>query len=191
MWGKIVRDESGNILKVQGYKAFAADGTNMYGEVLEAGKKYHRDGEITYGQKGNGYHLAYSLEDTLKFCTLDKRGLVSKPMIAMVIATGDIVSSNVPDNDYIGYYDLFACSDLEVVKFLTREEIISYGLRLSYDSRRRFITYFELTPEEMMLFWDKMGIDNEYILISQFGLSYEQAYENRNNSKILTMKYRG
>ena len=86
---------------------------------------------------------------------------------------------------------MFACSDLEVVKFLTREEIISYGLRLSYDSRRRFITYFELTPEEMMLFWDKMGIDNEYILISQFGLSYEQAYENRNNSKILTMKYRG
>jgi len=189
-WSELKRDFDGNILMVKGYKAFASDGTNMYGKTLDEGKKYHTDGEIVFGQHGNGLHLALYLQDCLRYCTLNSKELVENPVIAQVIATGKIIQSGSPDNDYTGYSDLFVCSDLEIKKYLSREEIIKYGLSLSYESRERFISYIQLSLEEMMLFWDKFGIGNIILLMRQFGLEYEEAKAVSDDVKILKNLYR-
>ena len=42
---------------IKGYKAFNSDKTNRYGFPFESGNTYSVDGEIKFGNEGNGYQL--------------------------------------------------------------------------------------------------------------------------------------
>ena len=126
--------------EIQGYKAFASDGTNIALETMPLGD-YHFDGEVKYGK--SGYHFATRLEDTIRYSG------TGNPIIAEVIGTGTIDEG---EDDYYGYYEVYSASDIKIVRYLTREEIIEYALNLNFRRMKRFIVNFELTSEELDTF---------------------------------------
>ncbi len=145
---KGVYDNDNNLISIEGYKSFNCNCTNMYGKVFVTGKKYHCDGKISFGLNGNGYHFAYNLEDTIRYSDCDSN-LKNCP-IAQVIGSGEIL---IREDIHNGYDDLFVCSDIEVVKYLTRDEIIFLALSLPQMRMVRFVSQYELTEEEQELFY--------------------------------------
>lgn len=129
--------------KIEGYKSFNKGLITNYNDVLEVGKKYTIAGEIKYHQ--NGYHFCKHLEDTLRYCD----AMNEEVDICKVIGSGDIDEGY---DDYYGYYYLYAASELEIVKKLTREEIMDImidpinvpDLRI-----KRFIEGYKLTNDEI------------------------------------------
>ena len=132
-----------------GYKCFNSDMTNLYGDKFEVGKKYSITGEVRVGTKGNGFHICENFEDTLKYFG----ALNDSVVICEVIGSGEIVSDW---DDYYGY-EKFAVSNLEIVRVLSREEIIQMGLQLHEIRADRFVQVFKLTDEEIPLFEEKYG----------------------------------
>lgn len=145
------------INKVVGYKSFSSDYLNQAGEKLNVGCKYHYEGKIRYNK--SGYHLATHFEDTIPFSDiLDKNGnrnLLHDICIAEVIGSGII--DEVPDTyaNYYGYYDMYACSDIEVIRYIPREELIKMALKLNEYRMLRFVSQCKLTKEEIKLFENK------------------------------------
>ena len=45
--------------EVRGYKAFNIDATNRYGKPFTEGETYQVEGEIKFGNDGNGFHPAF------------------------------------------------------------------------------------------------------------------------------------
>ena len=68
--------------------------------------------------------------------------------ICEVIGSGDIVEYS---DEYYGYYDMFAATELEVLKALTREEIINMYLSVPSHRMVRFVQGFRLEPLEKEL----------------------------------------
>ena len=46
---------------------FNDDLTNRYGTKFEVGKTYHANGDIKFGNDGNGFHMCKNIEDTLRY----------------------------------------------------------------------------------------------------------------------------
>ena len=132
---------------MHGYKCFNSDMTNLYGNKFEVGKKYSIRGELKIGTRGNGFHICENLEDTLKYFGAFNEDIV----ICEVIGTGEILSDW---DDYYGFEKL-AVSELEIVKILSRDEIIQMALSFGEDRVFRFIQLFKLTEEEIKLFEEK------------------------------------
>lgn len=128
---------------IHGYKAFDSDGTNIALEIMPPGT-YHFDGTIKYGK--SGYHFAEKLEDTIRYSG------TNTPLIAEVIATG-IIDEGF--DEYNGYYEVYTASDIKIIRYLNREEIIEYALKLNDDRMQRFVTGFELSNDELDLFVQK------------------------------------
>ena len=85
------------------------------------------------------------MEDTFRYVDAVNENVE----VAKVIGSGEIVEFN---DEYYGYYDMYAASDLDVIKFLSREEIIKYFLNKNCLSVRRFVSLFRLTEDEINLF---------------------------------------
>ncbi len=128
---------------VIGYKGFNKDFTNRYGNKFEIGKVYHADGEIKWGNNGNGFHLCTNIEDCFRYVDSDTS------VITEVIGFGKMKEY---DDEYYGYYDMYVCENLRIVRVISREEIISMMLHTYADRRNRFIRDFNLTEEELKLF---------------------------------------
>lgn len=133
-------------MEIHGYKSFNGDGTNNAGIVMPPGI-YHCDGDIIYQR--NGFHFARNLEDTLRYRTIED----GEPLIAEVIGRGTIVESNrYEDIEYYGYYGLYAASDMEIVRYLTHEEIVEYALKLvDRDGIKRILASQILTEEDIKM----------------------------------------
>lgn len=140
---------------VEGYKCFNSDLTNRYGEKFEVGKVYSKEGTIKFGNDGNGFHICANLEDTLRY--FDGFNEIK---IAKVILTGTIVCH---EDEYNGYYDMYAGEYLYIEKVLTRQEIIDYALSLSNYRINRFISLFRLNEEEIKLFKEKFKNDQSIL----------------------------
>lgn len=151
---------------IHGYKAFASDGTNIALETMPVGV-YYFNGPIKYGKFG--YHFAKNLEDTIRYSG------TTSPVIAEVIGSGTIDEGT---DEYYGFYDIYAASNLKIVRYLTRDEIIEYALNLKYDRLKRFVVSYELTNEELDLFIKK---DNTIEKVLEY-------YQIRENIKIKKMK---
>lgn len=129
-------------MEKRGYKAFNNDLSNRYGKDFEEGGVYTVEGPISFGNYGNGFHFCERLEDTLRYFD----AMDDEIKIAEVIGRGEIVEYF---DDYYGYYDMFAASELEVVKVLSREEIVGPYLMCSNSERvKRFVSGYRLTPLE-------------------------------------------
>lgn len=134
-----------NTTEIIGYKCFNKDMTNNYGVKFEVGKTYTVNEPIIFGLKGNGFHIAEKLEDTLRYFNADKEEI----SICLVKGKDKIVESS---DEYYGYYNLYAVQTLEIIKKLSREEIINIALSLHEIRLIRFISTFKLTKEEIELF---------------------------------------
>lgn len=139
---------------VKGYKCFNKDMINSYGLKFEIGKKYKVNGKVQPGINGNGFHFCTNIEDTFRYFYPD-----CGVEVCEVIGTGDVARFN---DEYNGYFDMYAAEELTIVRKIEREEIIQMALKMSEVRVCRFIQSFKLTPEEIKLFEDKFS---KYILV--------------------------
>ncbi len=170
-------------MTINGYKSFNSDGTNIAGKILLPGHIYHCDGDIRFGPSGNGFHFAKNIEDTIRYS--DYGNFLRQIKIAEVIGSGIIDKGT---DEYNGYYDLYVASDLEVVRYLPREEIIALALALPSYRMIRFVSLFKLYPSEISLFEDIYHEVNLAINYYQRGMedTYHREYVkiHSNNDKI-------
>ncbi len=124
---------------VVGYKAFNKDLTNRYGDKFEVGKSYCVLGDIKWGNDGNGFHLCINIEDCFRY--FDSK----ESVIAEVIGFGELKKY---DDEYYGYYDMYVCEKLKVVRLVSREEIFSMVKNFSEDRLYRFVQTYDMTDEE-------------------------------------------
>ena len=75
-----------------------------------------------------------------------------KFQICKVRGFGNIVSC---DDEYNGYYEMYASEKIFVEKILSHEEIITYALNLNDIRAERFVSQFPLTKEEIDYFKEK------------------------------------
>ena len=136
---------------LSGYKCFNKGLTNRYGKKFEVGTLYHCDKDIKFGNNGHGFHMCKNLEDTLRYFD----AMNEEIDICKVICNGEIDHYN---DEYNGYYDMYAAEYMFIEKILSREEIISYALNLTDYQIKRFISLFKLTDEEKKLFIDKFNV---------------------------------
>lgn len=132
--------------EIFGYKAFDEDGTTISGDHLDEGCSYHYDGPVKFGK--SGFHMAVRLEDTIRYSS-NREGL-KNPTIALVVCFGELDEGY---DHYNGYYDMYAASDIAIIRYLTRREIIEYALKLDYLGLARFLSLYELTEDEINLFY--------------------------------------
>ena len=128
-----------------GYKCFNKGLINRYGIQFEVGKTYHCDGEIKFGNNGNGFHVCRRLEDILRYFD----AMTGKVDICKVICYGKYAKG---EDEYNDYYDMFAFEYMIIQKIMTREEIINYGLGLYEMQAKRFVSQYKLTEEEIAIF---------------------------------------
>ena len=132
-------------MEMLGYKVLDKDHKNRYGKEFVINQNYHVDGDIRFGTNGLGYHFCLNFEDSLKYTEKFTRDFT----LARIKASGDIKESF---DRYNGVFNIFVASDLEVLEFLTKEEIFSLGLDLCPDRVKRFLQLYPLTEEEKIIF---------------------------------------
>ncbi len=131
--------------------------TNRYGYPMEIGKIYSVKGPISFGNYGNGFHYCKNLVDVFRF------GNTEKPndfIVTKVVGYGD---TQVVDDEYYGYYDMYVSRNLYIVKLLSREEIISQILTSPEPDVLKFLSTFTLTPEEIVMFKQHFASNNRII----------------------------
>ena len=139
-------------VEIHGFKSFNMDYTNIHGMKFEVGKSYHASGIIKFGTHGDGFHFCYRLEDTIRYSDYDCSNPLRDVQIARVIGSGIIDEG---EDTYNEYFDMYASSDLYIEKFLTREEIIQYALKLPEMRLKRFLSLYKLSESELINFIGK------------------------------------
>lgn len=155
---------------IEGYKGFNGNKTNRQGDLFEEGKTYKINGNVSFGNNGNGFHMCTSLSDVFRYFDEDI-------VVAKVIGYGNTVCYN---DEYYGYYNMYAVSNLYVTKFLTRDEIITKMLKASENDTLKFLSTFALRNAEKKLFLKKYENDEKmqrYILYYQYG--YQNIFKNK------------
>ena len=147
----------------KGYKCFNGDKTNRYGRPFEAGKDYHIDGEITFGNKGNGFHMCVHLSDVFRYFDTSDNDFC----VAEVTCWGKYQLREYP-YDFEGYYDMYSFSDMRINHFLTRGDIINLMLRAPYNDVKKFLRTFICTEEEIRFFINKYRVDIDILSIILF-----------------------
>lgn len=117
--------------------------TNRYGNKFEVGKIYKVDGDISWGNCGNGFHMCMRLEDCFRYFNSDTS------LVTFVRGFGNLV---LHEDDYYGYYDMYACECMEIIRVVPREEVIGLMLLADEFRQRRFVRDFNLTLDERKLF---------------------------------------
>jgi len=153
-------------MEIKGFKCFDKNLVNHYGAQFKVGTLYLAEGAIKFGLHGNGFHMCKNLEDTLRYYDAMKEEV----KICEVVGSGEIAEYC---DDYYGYYDMYAVSDLLITKELTREEIIQIGLGLNEVKVCRFLSLYKLSEEEIALFKKKF----EKNLLVQQVIEYYQEHQ--------------
>lgn len=129
---------------MKGYKLLDIGLVNERGRVYEYNKKYILRGDLKWNT--NGFHFCTHIEDTLRYRDKNK----SDFMIVEVLATGDITDGSNVENDYYGYETGYASSEMEIVREVSREEMINIVLNSrNIDRVTRLILSIPLTEEEI------------------------------------------
>jgi hypothetical protein len=155
---------------IYGYKSFDRYGKNINGALFETGIAYTVPSKAKFGKKGNGFHFALRLEDTLLKEGVNQR--IDDYIIAYVFGDGDIAQGEAEQGSF---KDLYAATKLTIIKFMTREEIIQYALKLPQNRMVRFVTYFRLNPDEISLFRGKH--ERVDIALDYYQLGIKNAFE--------------
>lgn len=148
-----------------GYKCFNKDMTNRYGRKMKVGDVYIANGKVKVGNNDHGFHFCKNLEDTFRYFD----AMNDDVMICLVRGFGNIDEYS---DEYNGYYNIYASEHIEILKILSREEIIAYGLNLFYFRACRFIQGYKLNNDEIEIFKEKYKNYNsvlKYIEYYQLG----------------------
>lgn len=169
---------------IKGYKAFNSDKTNRYGIPFEEGKAYKVDGDISFGNQGNGFHMCTSISDVFRYIDASD---INNYKIAVVYGYGDSV---LYEDDYEGYYDMYACRCMYVKKFLTRSEVFEIFKELNDWQVLKVIKTSKLLPKEIIFFKNKFSNNAAVmcaLLYYQFGDKdvYKKYYSSWNRSFLI------
>ena len=133
-----------------GYKILTSDMKNRYGVEFKIGETKTIEGDIKWGPNGNGFHFCKNLEDCFRYMDAFNEDTI----IARVKGYGDLQKV---DDEYNGYYEMYVCRNIEVIRVLDRDEIIKTVLKKNnIYAYRNFISTFPLTDEEIKLFSESM-----------------------------------
>lgn len=91
------------------------------------------------------YHMCQNFEDTLRYFDAMRKMVT----ICAVVGSGTITEAY---DDYYGWYNMYAVSDIDIKQKLSRNEIISMALSLSENRVMRFLQLYKLSPIELILF---------------------------------------
>lgn len=130
--------------EIFGFKLFNHDFTNRYHKKFQLGKTYQVEGEIKWGNKGNGFHMCTCLQDCFRYFPNQE------VVMARVRGFGDKICY---DDDNYGYLDMYVCQKIEILKVLSWDEILTLILELT-DSKQlyKFLSCVTLTKEEIEMF---------------------------------------
>lgn len=162
------------------YKAFNEGLVNRYGDKFEIGKIYQVNGNIKWGNEGNGFHMCGYFENCFRYFDSEICEL------AMVRGFGEM---QCYDDEYNAYYNMYVCEGMEILKVLTHEEIIDAALNLYTYRIENFLKTFKLSIEEIEVFKDVYGKDDRVLdFISYYQEDNKDAfvkkrgiYNGRNN----------
>ena len=166
-------------MEISGYKALNLDMTNRYGKKFEVGKTYSVEGELKFGNDGNGFHFCERMEDTLRY--------FDDAIITEIKSLEDYI---VSDDIYNGYDNLYCARTIRIERIISREEIISYFLNCNDKERiKRFIQGYKLTEQEIELFKIIFGNPINYTDIINTILYYQECqydlYDKINKKTLL------
>lgn len=139
---------------IKGFKCFNKGLINSFGDQLVLNKKYIYDGKVSF--RSSGYHICTNLEDTLRYFD----GMNGEIDICEVNGYPEYIKF---DDDYYGYYDMYACSGILLKKLLTRDEIIKRADSMHSLAFKRFSAGYKLTVEELEYFKNKYKNDIDVI----------------------------
>lgn len=134
-----------------GYKAFDKGLIDMYGNPRELNHVYSVDGPILWNSThgGNGYHFCTYLEDCFSYFN----GFEKDIDIAVVKGSGEMIQY---DDEYRGNFKMYVSRNIEILRVLSRKEIIEYFLQRKnhLETFSKFIYGYPLSLEERTLFLD-------------------------------------
>lgn len=160
-------------MEIHGYKCFNKNLTNRYKIKFKIGKTYTVEGPIKFGNDGNGYHMCERLEDTLRFYN----AMQDEVTICEVIGKDEIVEYC---DEYNGYYNMYSVRTIEIIKKLTREEIINIMLNTYEERLKRFISLYKLNDDEITLLRTiYKNNDNIISFIEYFQENKQDAFKKR------------
>lgn len=160
---------------LEGYKIFNKDLTNRYGKKFEIGNIYSIEGDISFGNYGNGFHMCKNLCDAFRYYDSEEC------CVAKVEGYGDYI---VYDDEYYGYYDMYSVRSIKLIELLSREDIIDMMLNDNNYNIVKFIKTFKMNKYETKLFLDKYN--NSYDIIRN--LFYYQIERNYKDEEIAKIK---
>ena len=128
---------------IRGFKCFNKGLITNFNDKFELNRVYFTNESIKFSK--NGFHLCTNLEDTFRYfdtfqndvdvCEVSGYGKYSKY-----------------DDEYNGFYDMYAVEFIKITKLLTREEIIEYAKNLPEYRLVRFVSLYKLKEDEIKLF---------------------------------------
>ena len=119
--------------------------------------------------------MCKNLEDVFRYIDT-KEGF----QVAKVIGSGNIQAYN---DEYYGYYEMYACQKIYILKFLSQKEVIEIILKSREESVIRFLMTCILNDSEKLLFV-RHFIENPKIL--KYILYYQ--YNQKNAFEMTTGK---
>ncbi len=161
---------------VKGFKTFNHDMTNRYGVKFEIGKLYISSGFVRF--KYNGFHLCNNFEDTLRYFD----AFNEQVNICSVLGYGDI---DVYNDEYYGYYDMYAVQKLYIDSILSRDSILKMAKELPNYRLQRFVSLYKLTEEEIDFlkpYTDDVGNAIEYYQHQKINVYEGSDNSGKNNS---------
>ena len=164
-------------MQIVGYKAFNNDKTNRYKKTFELNKLNQVTGDIKYGSCGNGYHLCTNICDVFRYF---KKSLNIN--VALVVGSGKY---DVFNDEYYGYYNMYATEYIKIIRFLSREEIINKVINSTENDIIKFIVTSKMSENEIKLFINLFKCNIQilkYILYYQ--LTQKDVF-NIDNKKVL------
>lgn len=127
---------------IEGYKAFNKNFETFNGMKFKEKDIKHTSGTIKAGPiDGNGFHICLNFEDTFRYVDTEEK------ILCEVIGYGNI--SKEYTDDYYGYYDIYACSDIYIKKIVSRQEIIEMAKQLPTNRLERLIKTYKMTDKEI------------------------------------------
>ena len=159
-----------------GYKAFDGNRKNQAGMLFSEGITYTMQGAIRPGmydfKNMNGFHMSENLANVFRFFDSEKDGI----SVAEVRGFGECIRF---DDEYNGYFDMYVCENIEVLKFLSREEIIKKIITMNEFEIVKFIQTFKMNEKEKIMFVDLFkNNDRIYRAIQYYQYGNKDIYKN-------------
>ena len=140
---------------ISGFKCFYSGLVNAFGDKLELDKKYICNEPVKF--KSKGFHICINIEDTLRYFDC----INQQVDICEVIGYPEFIKY---DDEYYGYYDMYACQGLKLKRILTRDEIIKMADSMHEESFKRFSRDYKLTDNELDYFKNKYRNSKDVML---------------------------